>query len=328
MRRLAGWFTLFAFVLAALAASPLSAQDYPSKTVTIVVPLAAGTGMDVIARLYGEKLAERLGRPVIIENRPGAAMVPPTQSVIAAPADGHTLLVATPTQLATNPSLFRQLPYDPEKDLVPISHYLMSPFILVVNPALPVRSVAEFITYAKAQPTPLSYSSPAGGGVPHYAVEVIRQRFDLKLTHVPYRSSPQSIQDIAAGHIHFAFAETGASRALIQDGKLRALAVSSKQRVPVLPDIAPFADVSGVADFEIVAWHILVARAGTPRPIVDRLNAEMKRIMADPEIKQRISSLGLIPLDPPPIAETERYLKSEAAKWAVILRSIGLAGSM
>jgi len=319
---------LLAVALAAITSSPLLAQDYPSKATTIVIPLAAGTGMDTIARSYGEKLAARLGKPVIIENRPGANMVPPTTSVIAAPADGYTLLVATPTQLSTNQVLFKQLPYDPEKDLAPISHYVMSPFILLVNPSLPVRSVGEFIKYAREQPTPLSYSSPAGGGVPHYAVEVIKQRFGLNLTHVPYRNSPQSILDIAAGHVHFAFAEAGASRALIQEGKLRALAVSSKQRVPALPDIPPFAEVSGMSDFEIVAWHVLVARSGTLRSIVTRLHAEMNRIMAEPDMQRRISNMGLIPLDPPTTTETERYLKAEAAKWRAILTSIGLEGSM
>jgi tripartite-type tricarboxylate transporter receptor subunit TctC len=324
----AGRCTLLALACVGFALAPLRAQDYPSKTVTIVVPLAAGTGMDAIARLYGEKLAESLGRPVIIENKPGANFVLPTQSVIAAPADGHTLLVATPTQLVTNQALYKQPPYDPERDLVPISHYLMSPFILVVNPSLPVQTVAEFLKYAKEQPAPLSYSSPAGGGAPHYAVELIRQRFDLRLTHVSYRSSPQSIQDIAAGHVQFAFAEAGASRALIQGGKLRPLAVSTKQRLPTLPDTPPFAEASAMSDFEVVAWHMLVARSGTPQPILNRLNAEMKRIMTAPDMQRRIADTGLLPLDPPTLAETERYLKSEAARWSAILKSIGLAGSL
>ena len=253
---------------------------------------------------------------MIVENKPGAGMFAATQTVIAAPADGHTLMVATPTQLAVNQALYRQLPHNPEKDLMPVSHYLLSPFILVVNPSLPVASVAEFIKYVKERPTPLSYSSPAGGGVPHYGVELIKQRFGLEATHVPYRNSPQSIQDVAAGHVHFAFAEAGASRALIQEGKLRALAVSTKQRLPAYPDLPPFAEASGMSDFDIVAWHILVARAGTPQPIVDRLNAEMKRIMAAPDMQQRISNMGLVPLDPPPIAETERFIKSETAKWS------------
>lgn len=307
---------------------PAWSQAYPSRPVTIVVPLAAGTGMDTIVRLYGEKLAENLGRPVIVENKPGGGFILATQSVIAAPADGHTLLVAAPVPLAINQTLYKQLPYDPEKDLVPISHYATTPFLLVVNPSLPIKSVPEFIKYAKERSAPLNYSSPAGGGVPHYAVELIKQHFGLPLNHVPYRNSPQSIQDIAAGHVDFAFAEAGVARALVQEGKLRALAVSSRQRLPLFPDIPTFEEASGISDFEIMAWHMLVARSGTPEPILNRLNAEMKRIMAAAGMQQRILNMGLIPIDPPSITETERYIRSEAAKWRAVLTSIGLASSM
>ena len=237
----------FALVLAALAPSPLSAQDYPSRPITLVVPLAAGTGLDVIARFYGERLAQSLGKPVVVENRPGAGMIPATQAALAAPPDGHTLLVATSSTLSINQTLFKQLPYDPEKDLVPVAHYIIAPFILALNPALPPRTVPEFIKYAKEQPAPLNYSSPAGGGVAHFAVELMKHRFGLNLTHVPYKNSPQSIMDIAAGHVHFAFAESGASLPLIRDGKLRALAVSSSQRLPAKNDIPTFAEASGVS---------------------------------------------------------------------------------
>ena len=309
------------------AAPAAQAQEYPNRPITIVVPLAAGTGMDIIARLYGERLAAALGRPVVIENRPGVGFLAATQSVIGAPPDGHTLLVGAPSNLAYNHILMKQVPYDPEKDLIPISHYLTSPFILVVNPSMPVQSVAEFIKYAREQNEPLNYSSPAGGGVPHFAVEVIKQRFGLKLNHVPYRSSPQSIVDIASGHINFAFAEAGASQALIRDGKLRALAVSSRQRLPAHSSIPPFGEVSDLNDYEVVAWHMLVARAGTQQPILQRLNAEMKRIMSAPEMQQRIAAMGLIPLDPAPLAETDRHIKSEIVKWRTLLTSIGLAGT-
>jgi tripartite-type tricarboxylate transporter receptor subunit TctC len=319
---------IIAAVLLTAGVMPVWSQSYPSRPITIVVPLAAGTGMDTITRLYGEKLAEYLGRPVIVENKPGGGFILATQSVIAAAADGHTLLVGAPVPLSINQTLYKQLPYDPEKDLIPIAHYAVTPFILVVTPSLPVRSVPEFIKYAKERSTPLNYSSPAGGGVPHYAVELIKQRFGLQLNHVPYRNSPQSIQDIAGGHVDFAFAEAGVSRPLIEDGKLRALAVSSKQRMPALPDIPAFAEVSSMPDFEIEAWHMLVAHAATPRPIANRLNAEMKRIMAAPDMKQRISNMGLIPLDPPAVADTESYIRSETVKWSAILKRIGLAGSM
>jgi tripartite-type tricarboxylate transporter receptor subunit TctC len=310
-------------------ASRAVAQDFPSRTITIVVPLAAGTGMDIIARLYGEQLSKSLGKTVIVENKPGPGFIVATQSVLAAPADGHTLLIGAPGNLTYNHILYKKLTYDPEKDLVPISYYLTSPFLLVVNPAvIPVQSVAEFVKYAKERATPLSYSTPAGIGIPHFAVEVFKQHFGLRLTHVPYRNSPQSILDIASGHIDFAFAEAGASQALIRDGKLRALAVSSRQRLPAHPSIPPFAEVSGVTDYEVVAWHMLAARAGTPEPILQRLNEEMKRIMGASEMQQRIASMGLIPHDPPPLAETDRFLKSETAKWRTLLTSLGLVGAL
>jgi tripartite-type tricarboxylate transporter receptor subunit TctC len=313
--------------LAARAQPPAPAQDFPSRTITIVVPLAAGTGMDIIARLYGAQLAQRLGKPVIIENKPGAGFLVATQSVLAAPPDGHTLLVAAPSNLAYNQTLYKQLPYDPAKDLVPISHYLTSPFLLVVNPALPIYTIPEFIKYAKEQTTPMSYSTPAGIGVPGFAAEATAQRFGLKFNHVPYRNSPQSILDIATGHINFAFAEAGASQALIGDGKLRALAVSSHQRLPAYPSIPPFSEAANDPGFEVVAWHMLVARAGTPKPILERFNAEMKQIMATPEMQKRIAGMGLIPLDPAPLVETDRYIKSEIAKWRTLLTAIGLAGT-
>jgi tripartite-type tricarboxylate transporter receptor subunit TctC len=327
MGRFVGLCVSLCLALAALGPPLAVAQDYPSKTITLVVPLAPGTGMDIIARLYAEQLATSLGKPVIVENKPGAGFFVATQSVLAAPADGHALLVAAPSTLSYNQTLFKQLPYDPEKDLVPISHYLISPFILVVNPSLPVHSVPEFIKYAKERGSPLSYSSPAGGGVPHFAVEVMKQRFGLNFTHVPYRSSPQSIVDVASGHIDFAFAEAGASLALIRDGKLRALAVSSKRRLPAHPSLPPFAEAANAPDYEIIAWHMLAARSGTPKPIIDRLNTDMKRIMAAPEMQQRISNMGLIPLDPPSANETQRYIAADIDHWRKILTSIGLAGS-
>jgi tripartite-type tricarboxylate transporter receptor subunit TctC len=327
MPRLIGRCLLLAVALLALETRAAPAQDWPSKTITIVVPLAPGTGMDIIARLYGEQLSQRLGKPVIVENKPGGGFISATQSVLAAPGDGHTLLVGAPSNLSYNPILYKQLPYDPAKDLAVVSHYLTSPFILVVNPAMPVKSALEFIQFAKAQPSPLSYSGPAGVGVPSFAVEEMARRYGLKFNHVPYRSSPQSILDIASGHIHFAFAEAGASQALIQDGKLRALAVSSKQRLPAHPSIPPFAEAANAPDYEVVAWHMLAARSDTPKPILERLNMEMKRIMGAKEMQDRMAGMGLIPLDPPSLADTDRYIKSETEKWRVLLIGLGFAGT-
>ena len=319
---------LIAFLLVAHPLhSSVQAQDYPSRPITIIVPLSAGTGMDVIARLYADKLSQSLGKPVVIENRPGAATMLGTTAVANASPDGYTLLVATSAALSLNPTIYKQISYDPERDLVPVLLYLKSPFILVVNPALPVQTVPELIKYAKESPTPLNYSSPGTGGLPYLSVELMNQRFGLKMTHVPYRATPQAVGDVAAGHVSLSFAEAGATLALIRDGKLRALAVSSTQRLPAHPSVPPMAEAANAPGFETVSWHVLMAPAKTPRPIVEKLHAEMKRILSAPDMKKRLSDLGLIPLDPPSLAETERYIKSETEKWSTLVKKLGLAGS-
>jgi tripartite-type tricarboxylate transporter receptor subunit TctC len=325
--------TIMALRCAALALAligfiaPVKAQDYPTRPITIVVTLAAGTGMDVIARLYAEKLSQSLGKAVVIENKPGASTMLGTAAVANSQPDGYTLLVATSAALSINPTLFKQIAYDPEKDLAPVALYLKSPFILIVNPSLPVHSVPELIEYAKKSPTPLNYSSPGAGGLPYLSVELMNARFGLKMTHVPYRNSPQAVSDVAAGHVDLSIAEAGASLALIRDGKVRALAVTSTQRLPAHPTVPPMAEAANAPGFETVSWHVLLAPAKTPRPIVEKLHAEMKRIMSDKEMQTKLSNLGLIPLDPPSIAETESYIKSETAKWNGVVKQVGLVGS-
>ena len=304
MLRTAARSALLVLGLAGLASQPARADDYPTRPITIDVPLAAGTGMDVIVRLYGDQLSQALGKPVIIENKPGAFQT-----------------------LAINATTLKNPNYDTLRDFVPLSLYVKSPFILVVNPALPINSVADLIKYAKDNPGKLSYSSSGTGGVPHLVMEYLKQRFELDMVHVPYKNSPQSISDIAAGHVSLAFAEAGASVPLIKDGKLRALAVSSAQRLPTIGDVAPMREVSDAKDFEAVSWHALFARSGTPAPIVTKLHDEMGRIMSSPEIQQKITNLGLIPLNPPSIPETEAYVKSETAKWGKLVKSLGLEGS-
>jgi tripartite-type tricarboxylate transporter receptor subunit TctC len=254
-------------------ASIAQTQDYPNRPVTILVPLAAGTGMDSLVRLYADKLQASLGKPVVVENRPGAALMLAASAVAAAPADGYTLGVSTSAPMAINPTLYKKLNYNHEKDFVPISLYVKSPFILVVDPKLPVKSVPDLIKYAKETKTPLTYSSPGAGTALHLSSEYMKQRYGLDITHVPYKSSPQAVADIAAGHVSMAFAEAGASLPLIKDGKLRALAVSSQARLPSLPDVPTFAEAANAPDFEAVSWHVLIAPAATPKPIVDRLHA-------------------------------------------------------
>ena len=212
-----------AIVCAALAPfSPAHAQPYPSRPITIVVALAAGTGMDIVVRTYAEKLSQTLGRPIIIENRPGNAGLAAVDGALKAPADGYTLLAATSSAMAIRPTMFKKPPYDPNTDFVPLSHYLKSPFVLVVNPDLPIKSVPDLIAYVKARPGKIAFSSTSIGGAPHLSGEYINQRFGVQMTHVRYKISPQAIQDVAAAMVQLTFAEAAASLALIRDGKLRA----------------------------------------------------------------------------------------------------------
>ncbi len=304
--------------------TPAQADDDPTRPITIYVPLAAGTGMDVIVRLYGDRLSKAFDKPVIIENRPGAFQMLAVNAVLPAPPDGYSLVAMTSAGAAINKTIVKTQTYDTAKDFIPLSLYVKSPFILVVDPALPIHSVRELVKYAKEHPGQLSYSSSGTGGVPHLVFEMLKQHFGLDITHVPYKNSPQSISDIAAGHVNMAFAEAGASVPLIKDGKLRALAVSSAVRLPTIADVPPFREVSDDPEFEAVSWHALFARAGTPEPIVTKLHDAMTRIMSDPEIQEKITTLGLIPLNPPSIADTQAYITSETKKWGALVKALGL----
>jgi tripartite-type tricarboxylate transporter receptor subunit TctC len=325
LRLVAAAFAIVATHAAVLG--PAHAQTYPTKSITLVVPLAAGTGMDTIARLYAEQLASSLGKPIVIDNRPGAAMMLALSSVARATPDGYTLGIATSGPLATNPVLYKRIDYDPDKDFTPIALYVKSPFVLVVNPALPVRTVPDLIKLAKESASPLNYSTPGVGLMQHLSAEFMKQRFGFDATHVPYRNTPQSVTDIVAGHVAFGFAEAGAAVPLIKDGKLRAIAVSSKTRLPILPEVPPFAEASGAGDYEAVSWHVLLAPAGTSAPVVERLHGEMKRIMAAPEMVKKVADLGLIPFDTQPIDGIRAYIRSEQEKWGSLVRTLGLAGS-
>jgi tripartite-type tricarboxylate transporter receptor subunit TctC len=311
----------------AMLANPVAAQTWPAKTITIIVPLAPGTGMDTLVRLYAERLSQSLGKPVIVDNRPGAALMLGASALAKSAPDGYTLGVSTSSAMAINPTLYKQINYDPEKDFVPISLYVKSPFILVINPALPARSVPELIKLAKESSAPLSYSTPGAGTAQHLSAEFMKQKFGVQITHVPYKSSPQSVTDIVAGHVSMAFAEAGLSLPLIRDGKLRALAVSSITRLPTLPDVPPFAEAASSPDFEAVSWHVLLVPAATPRDIVDRLHEEMKRILAAPDIQQRIANLGLLAQPTPSVEGVQQYLRAEREKWGGLVKSLGLAGS-
>lgn len=319
--------TLAGSVSAVAQTSP-STGAWPSRTITIVLPLAAGSGMDTIVRLYVDRLSPALGKPIVIENRLGARQMIAASAVQKAEPDGHTLAVLTSSSLAIGPTLFKDMRVNPSKEFVPISLYVKSPFILTVTPSMPVKTAADFIAHARSmKATPLSYTSLGPGSPQHLSMELIKSEFGLEMSHVPYTNTPQSVLDVASGHVASGFAEAGASLSLIREGKLRALAVSSSAELPVLPGVPPFAEAGGLKDFESVSWHVLLAHAATPGPIVERLHAEMKKIMADPEMKQKIAEMGLLPVDTPSPEQIGAYIASEQTKWGALVRKLGLEGS-
>ncbi len=272
-------------------------------------------------------LSQSLGRPVVFDNRPGGASIIAITALKNQPTDGHALLVLTSGALAINRAAFKQLPYDPVKDFVPLSVYLKSPFILIVHPSLPVKSVPELIAFVKVRPGQLTYSSSGLTGASRLSTELMSADFGLKMTHVPYKNSLNAIIDVVAGNVQLAFAEAGATQSLIRDRRLRALAVSAQTRLTTFPEIPTMAEASGRPDFEAVSWHCLVAPSATPAAVVNRLHGEMARILNLPEVRDRIVSIGLIPQEPRSIEENRQYIALETKKWGEVITKLGLAGS-
>jgi tripartite-type tricarboxylate transporter receptor subunit TctC len=307
------------------AATPAPAQDYPNRPVTIVVPFAAGGGTDLLARMVAQKLEQRFGKPFLIENKPGAGSTIGANQVAKAAPDGHTLLMAPSPTMAVAVSIYKNLPYDPAADFVPLALVAQTPFALVVNPALPVHSVADLIKLAKEKPGELSFGS-AGPGTPHHLyAELFQSMTGVKMNHVPYRGSLPIINDVAAGHLPLTFVDFGPAVGLLKAGKIRPIGISTRTRLASFPDIPPVGDT--VPGFDAASWQMLVAPAGTPRPILDKLHAEAKAIAASPEITARVRDGGMLPMDNPSIEGLQAFVKSEIARWAKVVAQAGLTGS-
>ena len=317
-----------ALALLALSVGPGAAQSYPEKSISIVIPLGAGGAMDRITRLIGEQMSKRLGQPVVIENRPGAGMVVGASAVANAPPDGYTLMNAPSGAYAINPTLFKKLSYDPDKDFVPVAMYTRIPFVLVVHPSLPVNSVQELIKYSNDNPGKLSYAASTRGGVIHLAGEMFKHDAKINMTSVPYKQGgPAALNDVVAGHVPVTFADPSIVQGLIDAGKIRALGVSSLQRMPNLPNV-PTIDEAGVKGFEAISWHLIVAPAKTPKAVVDKLNAEIKAVTAMPEIHSQMLKMGLMPVETPSSEELKKFMANENKRWGDIVRESGVAGSM
>ncbi len=308
-----------------LAATPATAQTYPSRPVTIVLPYAAGGNTDAIARTLASRLEQRMGQPFVIEQRLGTASVVGATYVARAAPDGYTILIGTSTTMAINVSVYRKLPYDPTKDLMPIALVAGVPFILVVNPALPVRSLAELAAYAKS-PGGVTYATNGTGSAAHLFTELLAGELGIKLVHVPYKGLAPALDDVMRGHAQMMFGDFATTLPLVRAGKLRALGVSTAQRVGPAPEIPSLAEV-GLKGFDASSWQMMIAPAKIPPDILNRLNTELRAITAEPAVRKDFSSRGLIPLTSGTPAELQAYVKSEIARWGDVVKRAGVAAT-
>jgi tripartite-type tricarboxylate transporter receptor subunit TctC len=306
-----------ALFCAALAVAPAFAQSYPNKLVRIIVPFPAGGPTDVVARLVGQKLSEKLGQPFVVENQGGAAGNIGMGNAARAAGDGYTILFVS-SSYVVNPSLYHKAPYDPDKDFVPITKAAAATHALIVNPAVPARSVKELIDLIKAEPLKYTIASPGAGTTPHLSIELFKQSVGLnELLVIPFAGGNPAIQSVVAGHTPLSFQAIPPATALIKDGKLRALAVTSTKRSSVLPDV-PTLDELGIKGQEAETMQGVLAPAGTPKEIVDLLQREIAAILAMPDVRDKVLALGFEPSGITPAA-FDAYIKAEIAKWRRVI---------
>jgi tripartite-type tricarboxylate transporter receptor subunit TctC len=304
------------------SALPAHAQsNYPAKPIHLYVGLAAGGGTDIIARLVSAKLGENLGQQVIVENRTGSGGLIAAESAAKAAPDGYTLLFGAISYSSIFASLYKKLPYDPVKDFAPISLVATFPNVLVVNPNLPVKSVAELLAYGRANPGKLSYGSSGVGSSLHLSMEMLKSMTKLDAVHVPYKGGAPATADLLGGQIQAMFDNLPGQINYVKAGRTRALAVTTAKRSPQLPDV-PTMQEAGVPGYEVNVWYGMLAPAATPKPIVDKLNTELVKVLNSADVKERMAKEGAEPM-PTTQAEFAAFQKSEIAKWAKVVKESG-----
>jgi len=296
------------------------AQGYPTRPVRIIITTAAGGTADILARLMGQWLSERLGQPFVVENRPGGGTNIGTEAVVRAPADGYTLLLASPPN-ASNATLYDKLNFNFIRDIAPIAGVMRGPFVMLLNPSIPADSVPEFIAYAKAHPGMINFASGGIGFATHLAGELFKGMTGVKMVHVPYRGQGPAMTDLLGGQVQVMFDPVVSSIAHIRAGKLRPLAVTTSMRSEALPDIPTVGEF--VPGYEVIVWFGLGAPKATPAEIVEKLNKEINAGLADPKIKARLADLGAGPLALSP-ADFGKFIADETEKWAKVIRAANI----
>ncbi len=311
-------------LLGSLAAPAANAQSaYPTKPIRLIVPYPASGGNDILGRVVAERLSERLGQQIVVDNRGGAATAIGAELAARAPADGYTLLLATVTTLAVNPNLKSRLPYDTERDFAPVSMLASQPYLLVVHPSIKVTSVKELIALAKSKPGALNFASPGVGSNGHLAGELMNSMAGVKMVHVGYKGTGPAINDLLGGHVSVMFATLPSVEGHVKAGRLTGLAVSTTQRAPAMPSVPTVAE-AGVPGYSIRSWNGLMVPRGTPTAVIRRLSSELIATLDHPDFRQRLVKIGFDP-DPSSPEEFAAFIKSEVALYARIVKAAGLA---
>jgi tripartite-type tricarboxylate transporter receptor subunit TctC len=310
-------------LLAAVPAWPQTAvDDYPQRTVTFICPFPAGGATDILTRMLAQELQEKLKRTVIVENRPGAGTIVAAQAAARAAPDGHTIFLAPVTTLAIGPNIYKSLPYDTVKDFAPIGLVGSSQFALVSNPGLPATTLPELIAYVRSRDGQLSYGT-SGASTPHHLfMEMFLKAIGARAQHVPYRGSVAALADVVAGQIPFMIVDLAAAIPAIRDGKVRAFGVTSTTRVKALPDLPTIAE-AGLPGYGAAGWFSVVAPAGTPRPIIDRINRVLAAYIERPDVQDRMNALAITPWTSTP-DELARHIPAEIRKWAQVVKDAGI----
>ena len=319
-------FQLSALTVAILSSSPAFTQTrspadkYPEKPIRVIVPFAPGGGLDITARLIGQRITEKWGQNFVVDSRPGAATIVGTEIAARAIPDGYTLLMIT-TTFAINPSLYKKLPYDPFKDFTPVTQLNSQPNIIVVSPAFQAASVKDLIALAKAKRGELTFASPGAGSAPHLSGELFKRMAGLEMIHVPYKGIPPAVTDVLGGRVSMLFTTTISAAPHIKAGKLKALALTSAKRLPTMPDVPTIAET--IPGYQAEAFQAVVAPAGVPRPIVEKLAAKIGAIVKSPDIAARFEADGAVPIGSTP-QQFAAFLKSEMLKWGRVIKEAGI----
>jgi len=309
-------------MLATLAAAPAVAQNYPTKPIRILIAQAPGSATDVVSRVVGNRLSEGLGQPIVIEARPGAGGVVGTEAAARSAPDGYTLFMANNSTHGSNPAVYARLPYDAINDFAPIAFVASVPYVLVVDPSLPAKNVQELVALAKSRPGKMNYASAGNGSTHHFCGELLKSMSGIDLLHIPYKGSPPAIAGLLGGEVSMMFANVADIGSQIKNAKVKALAVTTARRAASLPDTPTMAE-AGLPGFEIVSWFGLLAPAGTPAPIVGRLNAETVKVLERKDVQATLAMQGL-EVAPGSPEQFAAHIKSEIAKFTKIGKAAGI----